>query len=291
MNRLEGVIVKGIGGFYTVAVGERSYVCRARGRFRRDRITPAIGDRVRILPPQGEEDGFIEEILPRANLLVRPPVANITRLVVALSAQYPQPDYLLADRLIVAARRAEIAVTICFNKLDLVAEPPGEVEEYRGCFPVLCVSSRTGQGIEELKRHLAGEIACFAGQSGVGKSSLLNAVDGGCRETGDLTRIERGRNTTRHAELIPLPGGGMVVDTAGFSLYEMALQPPEELMERYPELAPYVGECRFQGCLHDREPGCRVKEAVQSGAVPRGRYERYVALLEEQREKWRNRYD
>ena len=283
-----------MGGLYTVfcPADGAEYVLRARGVFRREKRTPLVGDRVLCTPGAGEIHGWIDDILPRTSECLRPPVANVEWMVLVV-APAPPPDLLLVDRLLVWARRAGIVPLLCVNKADL-DEGLGETvcAQYRASgVDALVISAVTGQGIEALRARLAGRVSCFAGQSAVGKSSLLNALYGLELPTGGLSRrIERGRHTTRHARLLRC-GDALVVDTPGFSLLELWHSlPPEELAHYYPEFDAYAADCRFQPCLHDREPGCAVREAAEGGALSAERLARYRALLSEVREQWRGRY-
>lgn len=294
LQSAEGVIVKGVGGLY-YARGEDggTHVLRARGIFRRRHITPMVGDRVRFTPGQGEEHGWVEEILPRESQLVRPPVANVRYLVIVL-APAPAPDYLLIDTLIAMALRQGIRPALVVNKCDLDG---GTYEAVRGDYaglgaPLLAVSALSGQGMDGLRSLLASGVCCLAGQSGVGKSTLLCAATGLRLQTGEISqKIHRGRHTTRHAELL-FSGEYRVLDTPGFSLLELweGLE-PIRLKEYYPEFAPYEGQCRFSPCYHLSEPGCAVLKAARAGEISQARLERYHLLLKKAQEAWRNRYD
>lgn len=294
LQSAEGVIVKGVGGLY-YARGEDggTHVLRARGIFRRRHITPMVGDRVRFTPGQGEEHGWVEEILPRESQLVRPPVANVRYLVIVL-APAPAPDYLLIDTLIAMALRQGIRPALVVNKCDLDG---GTYEAVRSDYaglgaPLLAVSALSGQGMDGLRSLLASGVCCLAGQSGVGKSTLLCAATGLRLQTGEISqKIHRGRHTTRHAELL-FSGEYRVLDTPGFSLLELweGLE-PIRLKEYYPEFAPYEGQCRFSPCYHLSEPGCAVLKAARSGEISQARLERYHLLLKKAQEAWRNRYD
>lgn len=294
LQSAEGVIVKGVGGLY-YARGEDggTHVLRARGIFRRRHITPMVGDRVRFTPGQGEEHGWVEEILPRESQLVRPPVANVRYLVIVL-APAPAPDYLLIDTLIAMALRQGIRPALVVNKCDLDG---GTYEAVRSDYaglgaPLLAVSALSGQGMDGLRSLLASGVCCLAGQSGVGKSTLLCAATGLRLQTGEISqKIHRGRHTTRHAELL-FSGEYRVLDTPGFSLLELweGLE-PIRLKEYYPEFAPYEGQCRFSPCYHLSEPGCAVLKAARAGEISRARLERYHLLLKKAQEAWRNRYD
>ena len=294
LQSAEGVIIKGVGGLY-YARGEDggTHVLRARGIFRRRHITPMVGDRVRFTPGQGEEHGWVEEILPRESQLVRPPVANVRYLVIVL-APAPAPDYLLIDTLIAMALRQGIRPALVVNKCDLDG---GTYEAVRSDYaglgaPLLAVSALSGQGMDGLRSLLASGVCCLAGQSGVGKSTLLCAATGLRLQTGEISqKIHRGRHTTRHAELL-FSGEYRVLDTPGFSLLELweGLE-PIRLKEYYPEFAPYEGQCRFSPCYHLSEPGCAVLKAARAGEISQARLERYHLLLKKAQEALRNRYD
>ena len=290
-----GTLIRGIGSFYTVrenGTGE-TYTLRCKKKFRRQGMSPMTGDEVLFIPGEGEEHGWIEEILPRKTVCLRPPVSNVTRLAVVL-APVPEPDLLLTDRQVSRAFAQGMDVVIAVNKTDLDPGLPGRIRsEYEGAgIRVFPVSALRGEGIPELREGLRGSLCCLTGQSGAGKSTILNALLGLNLETGDISRkIARGKNTTRQSELIE-KDGLRVMDTAGFNLLEPEKQlEPEKLKERYPEFRPYEGRCRFRECLHDREPGCAVTEAVRAGRLNAERVERYRQLLNETKEVWRMRYD
>lgn len=294
---IRGVILKGIGGFYYVAAGENIYECRARGRFRKDGITPLPGDRVEISPGQGNIGGYVEEIEERKNQLLRPAVANVDQLMVILSAAKPKPDFLLADKLAIYAAREGIDVILGINKCD-AAEPENWkdiAEQYGKAAKEICIfSAKTGEGIGRVKQALKEKCSCLAGQSAVGKSSLLNALLPELHlETGGLAKkTARGRHTTRHAELIPIPElKAVVVDTPGFSILEAMELEPAELGRYYPEFIPFLDGCRFRECLHDAEPECGVKQALEKGEIHPKRYGRYLELLNQLKERKAKRYD
>lgn len=291
---MRGRILQGIGGFYTAmdAQGEL-HTLRAQRKLRRGG-KPKVGDWVEMMPGSGGEDGWIQAILPRRNELERPPVANIDRIVIVASAAAPQADLMLVDRMLIAARRREIEPVLVVSKLELNREAAENIlRQYRDAqVCAAAVSARTGEGLPVLRSRLRGSVHALAGQSGAGKSTLINALYGTALETGSLSeKIERGKNTTRRAQLIPLEGGGMVLDTPGFSLLEEAVFDPVELQNCYPEFENCAGQCYFQPCYHATEPRCRVLAAVAQGEIPRARHERYVALLNEMKVKWRERYD
>ncbi len=291
----KGTLIRGIGSFYTVRDAEgQEHTLRCKKKFRREKMTPLVGDEVMFTPGHGEEHGWLEEILPRKTVCLRPPVANVTRLVI-VTAPVPEPDLLLVDRQISRAFSQGMDVLMVVNKCDLDSELAAKTEaEYAGAgIRVIAASAKEGTGIDEVRQALGGEaLCCFTGQSGAGKSTMLNALLDLDLETGDISRkISRGKNTTRHTELIE-KNGIRVMDTAGFNLLEAETElEPEKLKERYPEFVPYEGKCRFRECLHDREPGCAVDEAARNGLISGGRLERYRMLLAETRTTWRERYD
>lgn len=290
----QGVIVKGVGGLYYARSEDGNiYVLRAKGKFRKQRLTPMVGDRILLTPGSGDEHGWVEEILPRESELLRPPVANIRHVLLVVAPQ-PAPDYLLLDTLLILAYRQGITPAIIVNKCDLDRSVFEEVQqEYAQLeIPMLAVSAQTGEGLEELRALLRQGISCFAGQSGVGKSTLLSAATGLELKTGEISRkISRGRHTTRHAELL-FSGEYQVLDTPGFSLLEPweGLE-PIHLKDDYPDFAPYEGQCRFSPCYHLSEPDCAVLEAVREGKLGAKRVERYHILLKKVQEIWRKRYD
>ncbi len=292
MNR--GTLVRGIGSFYTARDPDgNEFILRCKKKFRHRGMSPMTGDEVLFTRGVGEAHGWIEEILPRKTVCLRPPVANVELLVLVISP-VPEPDLLLADRQISRAFAQEMDVMIAVNKCDLDSSLASRIrDQYAAAgIPVYAVSARKKTGLDELKKAMKGKLCCLTGQSGAGKSTLLNALLDLELETGDISRkIARGKNTTRQSEMIE-KDGIRVMDTAGFNLLEPEKQlEPEKLKERYPEFRLYEGKCRFRECLHDREPGCAVTEAVNQGELNPERVERYRQLLEETREVWRNRYD
>ena len=291
---LQGVIVKGIGGFYSIRIADgQVFTCRARGIFRKQKITPLVGDTVLFTPNGDEEESWIDEILERKNELLRPPVANVAYLLVVIAPK-PKPDLLLVDALLVEARKQGITPVLVINKSDLDRSfcEKARDEYAQSGDRVLITSSKKQQGLAELDTLLQTGICCFAGQSGVGKSSLVSAVTGLQLVTGDISRkTSRGKHTTRHAELM-IQGDYQVLDTAGFSL--LSPTEPEDpvlLKQYYPEFAPYDAFCRFQPCYHDSEPGCAVLKAMKDGHIPKARVERYHVLLQKEKEAWKQRYE
>ena len=289
-----GMLAQGKGGFYTVVDDTgASYTLRCKKKFRRMHMSPLVGDEVLFIPGEGEEDGWLEEILPRRSECLRPPVANVSLLLIVIAPE-PAPDLLLVDRLMIRARAQQMRMLLVVTKGDIDDSLADEIRaQYQGAdAPVFAVCAETGEGLDALREAMQGELCCLTGQSGVGKSTLLNALLGLELETGEISqKIKRGKNTTRHAELL-LKDGLRVLDTAGFSLLELdgALE-PIKLKEYYPEFDEYEGECRFAPCYHDREPGCAVTAACEAGAIHPERLARYRALLSEVKATWRDRYD
>ena len=289
-----GKIVKGVGGFYTVLGADgQKHTCKARGLFRKTGETPLPGDDVEYeLDKKGQ--GFIMRILPRRNALLRPAVANVDKLLIVIAATEPEPDLELVDKLLLYCKKLGITPVLVVNKCDddtglgapFVSQYADEGIEYA------VVSAASGRGMESLLSLLEGDTICLAGQSAVGKTSLLNSLLGLSLETGGLSRkTERGRHTTRHAELLPLPGGGLIADTPGFSMLESVPLEPEEIASYYGDFKEHDSECRFVGCMHLSEPGCAVKEAVKDGLISEERYKRYAKIVNEALEARRHKYD
>lgn len=281
---LEGILVKSVGGFYFVEHEGKIYECRLRGRLRLQEEEILPGDRVQfqeIAPGQGVIGG----ILPRKTKLERPAVANIDQVIIVFALSEPPPDLELLDRLLVLSLASGTEPVICWNKADIAREEflylPGLYEGLG--YRVLITSARTGQGVDLLREILKDHISTFAGPSGVGKSSLLNAIEPGLNlRTGEVSRKKgRGRHTTRQVELLRLKEGGMVADTPGFSRLYLTEIKREELATYFLEMAPHENQCRFHSCLHRAEPGCAVRRAVEEGRIPRHRYEHYLKFLAE----------
>ncbi|MGN1098672.1 MAG: ribosome small subunit-dependent GTPase A [Clostridia bacterium] len=279
MSTADGKIIKGIGGNYYVSTEDGIVLCRARGKLRREELSPIVGDRVCVLPVGGGE-GSIQKIYPRKNFLIRPSVANIDSLVLVCAAAAPDPDFTLIDKLLVIAGSKDIEGVVCINKTDLVSEEQAAefaaVYEKAG-YKTVIACAKEGRGADELIPLISGKTVAFAGLSGVGKSSLLSLITGRELTVGDISKIERGKHTTRHVELIAAHGG-YVFDTPGFSRLEVEGVRADELRMLFPEMARLEGECRFRGCAHISEPGCAVGEALERGEIAPSRYESYKAL-------------
>ena len=283
----EGLIIKATAGFYYVQCGGRVLQCRARGIFRKKGISPLVGDRVRVSAPDGS-DGTVEEIWPRRNELARPPVANIDRLVIVASVASPPPVLLTVDKLTVLAVHGGIEPVAVFTKTDLRAADELTDVYRRAGIAAFAVSSATGEGVDALRRKLAGGVSVCTGNSGVGKSSLLNRILPGLSlTTGEVSRkLGRGRHTTRTVEFYPLGEDAWVADTPGFSSLEICGGPfirKEELPDDFPEFAPFIGRCRYADCAHVREEGCAVREAAARGEIAPSRHASYCAMYEEVR--------
>lgn len=289
-----GKIMKGIAGFYYVGVVESGvYECKAKGIFRKDKIKPLVGDDVEIEVLNEEEKlGNIVKILPRRSELIRPAVANIDQALVIFAAREPKPNLSLLNRFLVIMEKQDIPVIICFNKQDLCDEEEvGRLKEiYEACgYPVVLASAKQGEGIEEIKSLLRGKTTTVAGPSGVGKSSLTNLLQNEVQmETGEISKkLGRGRHTTRHSQIIQIEKDTWLYDTPGFTSFYVEEIEKEELRFYFREFSKYEGTCRFQGCTHTHEPGCMVKNALEEGKISKERYENYLELYGELKEKRR----
>lgn len=276
-------IIKALSGFYYVQTEDGVVECRARGRFRRQDQSPLVGDFVRITR-QGDK-GVLEALLPRKNAFIRPAVANIDQLVVLASCAIPVTEPFLIDRVLAIAQLQNVPALVVVNKDDLApAQPLAEIYRRAGV-PVLVTSAETGEGIDALRAALAGKLSCLTGNSGVGKSSLLNCVSPGLQlPVGEVSeKLGRGRHTTRHIELYSLGSNTFVADTPGFSAFDterMELVHKEQLQYAFPEFAPYLGHCQFPDCAHRKEPGCAVRKALAEGKIGQTRYSSYERLYE-----------
>lgn len=289
-----GKIMKGIAGFYYVGVAESGvYECKAKGIFRKDKIKPLVGDDVEIeILNEEEKLGNIVKILPRRSELIRPAVANIDQALVIFAAREPKPNLSLLDRFLVIMEKQDVPVIICFNKQDLCDEEEvGRLKEiYEACgYPVVLASAKQGEGIEEIKSRLRGKTTTVAGPSGVGKSSLTNLLQNEVQmETGEISKkLGRGRHTTRHSQIIQIEEDTWLYDTPGFTSFYVEEIEKEELRFYFREFSKYEGTCRFQGCTHTHEPGCMVKNALEEGKISKERYENYLELYGELKEKRR----
>ena len=286
---MEGIILKALSGFYYVDGRDGALTaCRGRGKFRHQKLIPLVGDRVRFTP-LGEGAGILDEILPRKNQCQRPAVANIDQLVVIASGAVPVTDPFLIDRVVSIAEGRDCEPVICINKCDLDAAEELYQTYRKAGFLTLRVSAETGKGIPELASAIAGKVSAFTGNSGVGKSSILNALEPEFRlQVGEVSdKLGRGRHTTRHVELFRLSSGAIVADTPGFSSFDtegMELRRPEELQYTFREFAPYLDQCRFTGCAHVKEKGCAVLAAVKAGEIAPSRHASYVRLYEQAKE-------
>lgn len=283
---IEGTIIKGIGGFYYVQTENGVVQCRARGIFRETNITPLVGDRVRIRISEEDNNGYVEEIFERESVLLRPPVANVTQAVIVSSIKDPELNTWLLDRMLVMAEEQELEVLICINKCELDpvgAKQMGEI--YKGAgYDTILTSVKQKQGLEELKDFMEDHISVFAGPSGVGKSSLLNSINSNYDlEIGKISlKTSRGKHTTRHVELLRLNKNSFVLDSPGFSSLNLDFVEDEgQLRFYYKDIEQYNGRCKFSSCIHVNEPGCAVKEAVESSTISSERYKNYLMMIEE----------
>ncbi|MGN0106485.1 MAG: ribosome small subunit-dependent GTPase A [Hominilimicola sp.] len=277
MTENVGTIIKGIGGFYYVKASGRVYECKARGVFRKQKITPMIGDKVEI--ELSGEKGSIAGILPRSSFLVRPPVANVDTMMLVVAAASPEPNMFLIDKMLVNAEINNIEPAVCINKTDIVRRDDIADIYSKAGYKVFSVSAENKDGTAELMEYLKDKTTAFAGLSGVGKSSLLSIITEDSLETGSVSeKIQRGKHTTRHVELFELKNGGFALDTPGFSSLEVEGIKAEDLWQYFPEMSESQNKCRFRGCSHVNEPDCFVKEKVNSGEMASSRYESYVQL-------------
>ena len=285
---MQGKIIKGIAGFYYVHVVHSGiYECKAKGAFRNKKVKPLVGDNVEIdIISQEDYKGNIIEILERTNELIRPAVANIDQSLVVFAVKRPDPNINLLDRFLVMMERQDIPVIICFNKCDMADD--NELLQLKNIYVnsgyhVIFTSTLNGTGVDDVKRLLEGKTTAFAGPSGVGKSSMLNAIIPNANsETGDISeKIGRGKNTTRHTEIFNLGEDTYIMDTPGFTSLFTNDFDKEYLKDYFPEFRKYEGKCRFNGCIHENEPDCKVKEALSEGKISQKRYDNYIQMLQE----------
>ena len=289
---MRGTIIKALGGFYYVEAEGTVYECRARGIFRKDGITPLVGDEVEMgliagpfeqpsasSPEMGV--GAVDKILPRLNSFERPPAANVELLILVAAVKRPAPSFLMLDRFAIAAEKKNAGLLICVNKTDLAREGELEAfeEHYKNAYPVLFICAKDGTGTDALINAVKGKKAALAGPSGAGKSTITNLLLGGAKSrTGEISeKLKRGRNTTRHTELFR-GDGFYIFDTPGFTSFENFGTEPEEVSGLFPDFEGFLGKCRFDDCRHISEPDCAVREAVKNGSISKGRYASYIDI-------------
>lgn len=285
---MTGKIVKGIAGFYYVHVeGKGVYECHAKGIFRNEKIKPLVGDDVELeVLDEKDKEGSILKILPRKSMLIRPAVANVDQAMIIFAIVKPDPNFNLLDRFLIRMEQQGLPTIICFNKQDIASKQEKEMlrRSYETCgYRVLFISALENEGVDQVRELLNGKTTTVAGPSGVGKSSLINCLAPAANmETGAISaKIERGRHTTRHSEIIALGERSYIVDTPGFTSLDISGIPKEQLGRFYPEFTVYEPYCRFSGCAHINEPACGVKDAVAEGRISKVRYENYKTLYEE----------
>ncbi|MDO4721539.1 MAG: ribosome small subunit-dependent GTPase A [Peptostreptococcaceae bacterium] len=293
----KGRIIKALSGFYYVSIGSDVYECKLRGVLKREEGLPLVGDFVEVsIVDEQEKEGVIEKVEPRTSSLLRPPIANVTKALLIFGVKDPRPNLSLIDRFIVHAEKESLEVVLCFNKIDLDQENfhPRLVQIYRRAgYKVLTISAKDGRGIEEIRKELRGHVTVVAGPSGVGKTSVINALDErlNLRTSHISAKLGRGRHTTRYASLIDIGEGSLVADTPGFSSLSLEQVEETELKEYFIEFHEYDHDCRFGfKCLHEKEPGCRVRQAEEEGEIAKERYQSYLQLLGEVREAHRRKY-
>jgi ribosome biogenesis GTPase / thiamine phosphate phosphatase len=278
-----GTIVKGIAGFYYVKVQDEVIECKARGKFRFDELTPIVGDKVQISSEKGK--GVIEKVLPRTTELIRPVVANVSQAFVVFAIKNPDINLDLLNRFLVLCEYNSLKIVVCINKTDLASKEDileiTRILQGTG-YDIIYLKAKEGEGLEDIITRLSNNVTVLCGPSGAGKSTLINNLSGRkLMETGEVSeKIGRGKHTTRHSELIQI-NDGFLVDTPGFSTIDMDFIDKEKLQLCFPEFAEYLGNCRFSGCLHHKEPGCAVKKALEEGNINNIRYEFYIKTLEE----------
>lgn len=286
---MQGRIIRELAGFYYIYdtdTGETTQ-CRAKGIFRKKGLRPSVGDIVEYSLTNTEDvEGSVDEILPRKNVLGRPPVANVDQVLIVFAGKNPAPNFLLCDKFLIALGQKDIPAALCFNKADITEEEAlssyAAIYEKAG-FPVFVTSAREGSGIYDLEKFLSGKLTAFAGPSGVGKSSLMNVLTGSeIAETGEVSKkTGQGKQTTRASEIYVASPGTYLIDTPGFGSLDIAGMEKEDLALYFPEMEKLIGKCRFNSCAHVKEPGCAVKAAVEAGSIARERYESYCAIYEE----------
>jgi len=281
----DGIIIKGIGGFYYVDTGHNIVECRARGLFREQNIEPLVGDRVLIRFNKEDSRGYIEEIYPRDTVLTRPPIANVTQLIIVMSIANPKINLWFLDRLIVIGHDANLNVIICINKSDIDNEMADEITDmYRNIgYEAIMTSTKTNEGIDKLYRLLQNQISVFSGPSGVGKTSLLNAINPALNlKTGEISKkLSRGKHTTRHVELFKLQENTFISDTPGFSSLDINNIDANKLSSYFIDIYKSSQKCKYSDCLHINEPDCFVINQVKNNEIYKSRYDNYVSMLNE----------
>lgn len=291
---MQGKIIKGIAGFYYVQTGQNGlYECKAKGIFRKEKMKPLVGDNVEIsVIDEEKKTGNVDQILERKNTLIRPAVANIDQVLVIFAVASPKPNLNLLDRFLVSMEKQGVPAVICFNKQDMADEAEKErlchIYENSGC-KVLFACARRQEGIDRIRQFLKGKTTAVAGPSGVGKSTIVNLLAPEAQmETGEISKkIDRGKHTTRHSEILFVGEQTYICDTPGFTSLAVWDMEKEELKDYFREFARYEGQCRFLGCTHTHEPGCKVKEALDMGKISRQRYDNYLEMYTELKEKRR----
>lgn len=283
---IDGIILKGVGGFYYVDIGSEVIQCRARGNFREEGITPLVGDKVKIRISKEDNNGYIDEIYNRTTKLVRPSVANVTQVIIVMSIEKPKINTWLLDKFIIMAEAEGLDIIICINKSDLDMDESANLKRiYEDIgYKVLQTSIETGIGVDALKDTLENNISVFAGPSGVGKSSLLNSINPDYElKTGEISdKNKRGKHTTRHTELLYLRENSYVLDTPGFSSLDIDfIEDERELSDYFIEFEKHSSKCKFINCIHLSEPGCEIKRQVENNGISNVRYENYLLFLDE----------
>lgn len=297
---MKGLIVKGIAGFYFVKSGDEVFRCKARGIFKQRDMKPAVGDRVLMEMIPDNDDSLITDILPRKNSFIRPFIANVDCFAIVMAAARPDPVLQVLDKFLIMAEKSNTDIVICINKCDLAldtkkakgrkaAENIENIRKtYEPIYPVVCIDSMNGTGFDKLEELIKGRITALAGPSGVGKSTILNRlIPQAFAETGSISeKSQRGKHTTRHSELFTIDeeAGTMIFDTPGFTSFDILEADEDELQQLYPDIAKYLGKCRYNNCRHIAEPECEVIKAVEEGHIDINRYESYKALLQEIKE-------
>ncbi len=288
---MQGIIIKGIAGFYYVKIDEKVYECKARGKFRHDELSPLVGDHVEVDIQNGK--GYIIEIFPRSSELVRPAISNVTQAIIVSAVKNPDFNTDLLNKFLILCEANALKAIICFNKIDLISkeELENKISFVKSIgYEVLCTKAKEGEGIDEIKRHLLGNVTVLCGPSGVGKSTILNSILGrNAMKTGDISeKAKRGKHTTRHCELLEIQGG-YIADSPGFSSLDVGALKKEDLQYCFPEFKNYQNNCKFSTCMHYKEPDCAVKKALEDNMINKNRYDFYIKTLEEilSRREWK----